>query len=98
MTHSSKEHPPSLILQSIERLNKLLAIVTTNALFLLSTSAGELEFALPEDVGLSSASLRKIENVVGSHLDDEHLAGAVTMVLRKGKIAHLEAHGWQDTD
>ncbi len=62
----------------------------------LSTSAKELEFAKPEDVGLSSKALRDIESVVGSHLDQGHLAGAVTMVLRKGKIAHLEAHGWQD--
>jgi hypothetical protein len=40
--------------------------------------------------------LRHIELAVGKHLDKKELAGAVTLVLRKGGIVHLEAHGWKD--
>ena len=64
----------------------------------LSLSAGTLPLAKPEDVGMSSVKLRGIEQAVGTHLDENHLAGAVTLVLRHGKIAHLEAHGWRDLD
>lgn len=59
-------------------------------------AAGTLPFAAPEDAGMSSAKLRGIEAAVGEHLDQHHLAGAVTLVLRHGKIVHLEAHGWRD--
>ena len=44
----------------------------------LVAAAGELPFAPPEDVGMSSAKLRGIEQAVGGHLDENHLAGAVT--------------------
>ncbi len=62
----------------------------------LVAAAGELPFAPPEDVGMSSAKLRGIEQAVGGHLDKNHLAGAVTLVLRKGNIVHFESHGWRD--
>lgn len=64
----------------------------------LSLSAEEIPFAKPEDVGLSAAKLREIEPAVGRILDDGKVAGAVTLVLRKGKVAHLEAHGFRDLE
>ena len=63
-----------------------------------SCRADSLPFAAPGDVGLDASKLRGIEQVVGEHLDRKELAGAVTLVLRKGSIVHLEAHGWQDID
>ena len=52
----------------------------------------------PQSVGMSSAKLRKIETVVGDMIDEQKLAGAVTLVLRQGQVVHLKAHGWQDID
>ena len=60
--------------------------------------ADELPYAKPEDVGMSSSKLRGIEQAVGGHLDQNHLAGAVTLVLRQGRIVHFEAHGWRDLE
>ncbi|MDB4664825.1 beta-lactamase family protein [Verrucomicrobia bacterium] len=60
--------------------------------------AGRLPFATAEEVGMDPSKLRKVKQAVGEHLDQDHLAGAVTMVLRQGKIVSLEAHGWQDLD
>ena len=60
--------------------------------------AAELPFASPQSVGMSSAKLRKIETVVGDMIDEQKLAGAVTLVLRQGQVVHLKAHGWQDID
>lgn len=63
-----------------------------------SCDAGQLPFAAPEDVGMDAVKLRGIEQLVGEHLDRRELAGAVTLVLRKGAIVHLEAHGWRDIE
>jgi CubicO group peptidase (beta-lactamase class C family) len=76
----------------------LIAGVAAWVISLPTVQADQLPFAWPEDVGMSSARLRQIENAVGEHLDKNHLAGAVTMVLRKGSIVHFEAHGWRDLE
>ena len=89
--------PPSTMRPSPLQIFYLISSLIVLAI-IPASSANELEFAKPEDVGLSSGALREIETVVGSHLDQDHLAGAVTMIIRKGKIAHLEAHGWQDLE
>lgn len=74
---------------------KFIFLITTLASALL-LAADQLPFAEPEDVGMSAKKLRGIEQAVGEHLDENHLAGAVTLVLRKGNIVHFEAHGWRD--
>lgn len=52
--------------------------------------------AVPEDVGLSSARLARIEPLFDTFINKSVIAGAVTLVARKGKIAHLRAHGSMD--
>ena len=52
----------------------------------------------PESVGLSEERLRRIHDTVQAHIDSRDVTGAVTLVARKGKIAHLEAHGLMDGD
>lgn len=80
-------------------MNKLritfLAIIT---LSLSSAGAAEIPFAHPGDVGMSASKLRKIEDAVGKHMDANTLAGAVTVVLKDGKLIHKEAHGWKDIE
>jgi CubicO group peptidase (beta-lactamase class C family) len=51
-----------------------------------------------EDVGLSSERLGRIREAVARHIDAESLPGAVTLVARRGKIAHFEAHGVIDVE
>ena len=50
----------------------------------------------PESVGLSSERLGRIHDLVQSHIDAGRISGAVTLVARHGKIAHLEAQGVMD--
>jgi CubicO group peptidase (beta-lactamase class C family) len=52
----------------------------------------------PEDVGVSSERLQRINNVVKRHIDEGHIAGAVTLVARKGKVVHFEAQGLMDIE
>ena len=63
-----------------------------------NTSADELPRAVPENVGLSSAKLDKINQIVTQAIKDNKTAGAVVVVLWQGCIVHFSAHGWQDID
>ena len=61
--------------------------------------AGELSSTTqPEEVGLSSERLTRINEMMKRHLAAGDFAGGVTLVARKGKIAHLEAHGVMDLE
>jgi CubicO group peptidase (beta-lactamase class C family) len=54
--------------------------------------------ASPESVGLSSERLDRIAAVVQKDIDDKRIAGAVTLIARKGKIAWLKAQGAADRE
>ena len=54
--------------------------------------------AKPEEVGLSSERLRRVNELVQRHLAAGSFAGAVTLVARHGRIAHHEAHGLMDLE
>jgi CubicO group peptidase (beta-lactamase class C family) len=60
--------------------------------------AGLVSTARPEDVGLSSERLDRIHDAVQRHIDAGSISGAVTLVARHGKIAHLVAHGLMDIE
>jgi CubicO group peptidase (beta-lactamase class C family) len=50
----------------------------------------------PESVGLSSAGLKRISDVLKREIHKGTMPGAVVMVGRRGKIAHFDALGVQD--
>ena len=52
----------------------------------------------PEEVGLSSERLQRISRMIQRHIAAGDLAGAVTIVARKGKVAHLSALGVMDLE
>jgi CubicO group peptidase (beta-lactamase class C family) len=71
------------------------------ALFLLAAlplTAASIPEAKPEDVGLSTQRLARIHETMQRHMESQQIAGAVTLVARKGRIAHLEAHGFMDRE
>ena len=53
--------------------------------------------AAPHEVGLSVERLEGISTITQQLIDEERLAGAVTVVARRGKVAHFKAHGMMDT-
>ena len=63
---------------------------------LLNVRADELPKALPEDVSMSSEELKKVDHVIQKFINDKELAGAVTIIARKGKVIHFSAQGMQD--
>jgi CubicO group peptidase (beta-lactamase class C family) len=52
----------------------------------------------PEDVGLSSERLQRISQMIGRRIAAGEIAGAVTIVARKGKVAHFSAQGVMDLE
>src|SRR5215470_12077471 len=60
--------------------------------------AASIEGAKPEAVGLSSERLHRIHETVQRHIDAHDISGAVTVVARKGRVAHLETHGVMDLE
>jgi CubicO group peptidase (beta-lactamase class C family) len=68
------------------------------AVLTMPLQAGTIVAGKPEDLGFSSERLARVHEAVQRHLDAKALAGAVTMVVRNGRIAHLEAHGLIDIE
>ena len=64
----------------------------------LVLSAQELTPAKPESVGLSSERLERIATNVQRAIDEKRIAGAVTLVARRGHVAWLKAQGMQDRE
>ena len=60
--------------------------------------AQDLPTAKPESVGLSSERLERISSVVQHDIDDKRIAGAVTLVVRHGKVAWFKAMGMMDRE
>ena len=52
----------------------------------------------PEDVGISGARLYKIDHLTKRYIDEGKLAGTITLVARRGKIAHLQTQGKMDVE
>jgi CubicO group peptidase (beta-lactamase class C family) len=63
-----------------------------------SVSAQQLPSTKPESVGLSSERLERIATLVQRGIDEKRIAGAVTLVARRGHIAWLKAQGMQDRE
>lgn len=51
-----------------------------------------------DTVGFSAARLQRISEMVDRHVEAGTFSGAVTLVARHGRIAHLEAHGLMELE
>ena len=64
----------------------------------LPALAASVQTAKPEQTGFSSERMARIHDMVQRHIDAHDISGAVTLVARKGKVAHFEAHGLADVE
>jgi CubicO group peptidase (beta-lactamase class C family) len=64
----------------------------------LPAFSATLPVSKPDEVGVSAERLMRIHTMIQSHIDAKDFSGAVTMVARKGKVVHLEAHGMADVE
>lgn len=52
----------------------------------------------PADVGLSETRLERIADLVQAYVDDDRIAGAITVVARHGETAHFKTQGVMDIE
>jgi len=66
------------------------------AVLALPLAAASIQGSKPEEVGLSADRLKRIHEAVESHIQSQDISGAVTLIARKGRVAHFEAQGLMD--
>ena len=68
-------------------------------LWLIQSASGQgLPTARPEESGLSSERLKRINNLMQGYVERKELAGIITMVARRGRIVHFEQFGAKDLE
>ncbi len=63
-----------------------------------SALANDLPFDKPENVGVSSERLGRLSDTMQRYIDDNMLAGTVSLIARDGKVIHLESQGWKNKE
>ena len=63
-----------------------------------SQGSAELSHASPESLGLSSERLQRLDAVMQQYVDEERVAGMVTLIARRRRIGHLKAYGSADRE
>jgi CubicO group peptidase (beta-lactamase class C family) len=75
----------------------MLALVVLSVATAAHAQNGVLPMAgKPEEVGLSSAQLKRLEEVTQKHVDSGLVPGAVMLVARRGKVAWMSTLGKRD--
>src|SRR5277367_5229514 len=59
-------------------------------------SSTPLAMARPEEVGLSSARLDRLGAVLAAEVERGRVPGVVSLIARRGRIAHFESFGRRD--
>lgn len=75
-----------------------LAATVLSALAIQPATAQDLPRATPEEVGMSSARLERLGDVLQTYIDDGELSGTTAIVVRRGKVAYFEAFGLRDRE
>ena len=76
---------------------RMILVLCVAAVCLPAFSQG-LPTASPESVGLSAQRLERIGTVMQKYIDEGRVAGTVTLVARKGKVAWFKAQGMMDKE
>ena len=63
-----------------------------------AASAQSLRPGSPDSVGLSAERLERLSNALEAYVENGQLAGSVTLVARRGRIAYFEAYGNRDRE
>src|SRR5262245_12906960 len=65
---------------------------------LAALAAQPFPTATPEEVGLSAEGLQRVDQFIQRLQRENKLAGAVTLIARRGKVVSLKAHGLADIE
>ena len=82
--------------QSLPRRTLAAVLIAFVAITLTLTAA--VPSGRPEEVGLSTERLQRVNEVVQRYIAAKEISGAVTVVTRRGRVAHFETHGLMDVE
>ncbi len=82
----------------MRKTNRILVYISFLLVLTVSAFSHELPMVEPESVGLSTERLSRIDKVMETHVAQQKIAGGVTLLARRGKIAHLGTYGMQDVE
>ena len=85
-----------MLIRSLTSASLLLVTSAFAASAFAAPPTSGLPMASPESVGMSSDRLKRIDALMQRYIDDELVAGTVTLVARKGKVVHFNAQGVKD--
>lgn len=68
------------------------------ALLICLPTAADFDTVSPEQVGMSSERLQRLDTVLRGYVDNGQVAGQVALVLRRGDIVYSAANGMQDIE
>lgn len=86
----SGTHPPS-----IHPVMRYLPVLFA---FLLAQLALAQPTATPEEVGMSSERLERLDALMQDHVDAGRIAGGLSLVFRRGERVHQETYGVRDLE
>jgi len=91
---------PSALETASGRCSRIVSTVKTTlcAFLTLPLLAATLPQSKPDEVGMSAERLKRIHPMIQNHIDAKDYSGGVTLVARKGKVVHFEAHGMADIE
>jgi CubicO group peptidase (beta-lactamase class C family) len=75
---------------------KMFWLAVATSVLAISAFAADLPRAKPEDIGLSSERLKRMDEVLGAGVASKEIPGYVALVARRGKVAYFKASGVQD--
>ncbi len=78
--------------------NLVISLLLCIFLLVASVLAQDLSVAKPESVGLSSERLEGIATIVQRDIDNKRIAGAVTLVSRRGHVVWFKPQGMMDRE
>jgi CubicO group peptidase (beta-lactamase class C family) len=64
----------------------------------LKKSTHSIPTANPIEAGFSKLRLEQLDQAIQSYIDKKEIAGAVTLIARKGKLAQIQAYGMADIE
>ena len=79
----------------VPRLSSMFVLVS---LLAVATTGAQVPAGAPDDVGLSAKRLERIGAMIQRAIDTKQISGAVTVVARRGRVAHFEARGLMDIE
>lgn len=93
----SQEISAQMIFGAIETKGKLpvsIGNVFSEGYGLMSSSLKRLAYSIPEDVGLSSEKLKRIDSIAEEVVKQKMAPGLQVLVARKGKVVYNKSYGY----